>query len=173
MVSVAPHTSPRQLSPPKGNMETGTWFSRTHLHRSTSKRLLFFSQVPIPQQTSGVFAQAEPPQQPRPGECRRPSSCPRQRSLARCPSRSTRNPHSSWKPSGDTKLMWEEEATVKKKLVFFWAGSNGTFSEIRILIQERIPFKAWLSLELQYQSKLTISADQKARKKLQVKCPEN
>lgn len=40
MVSVAPHTSPRQLSPPKGNMETGTWFSRTHLHRSTISFLL-------------------------------------------------------------------------------------------------------------------------------------
>lgn len=88
-------------------------------------------------------------------------------------SRSTRNPHSYRQCFGYIKKTREEKATVEKKLVFFLAGSNGTFSEIRILIQKSIPFKAWLSLELCYQSKLTISADQKARKKLQVKCPEN
>lgn len=66
-----------------------------------------------------------------------------------------------------TRQLW------KKKLVCFLAGSNGAFSETCVLIQQRIPFKARLSLELPFQSKLATAADQKARKKLQVKCPEN
>lgn len=146
MVSVAPYTSPRQPSPPRGTRGRNLLLQDTH-----SSPRLRDSFSPCGCQPTANTCSAGPAV---PEPCRAP-----------------RHPQSSQK---ETQACREEERQCQKGVGFpLSRGSEGTFSAIPVLIQERIPFKACLSLELLYQSRLTILADQKARRQLQVKCPEN